>query len=113
MTNNVSWLSSSASLVVVLGISAGLAIGVGGAGGCVDAPDAPVTSELAAPAIETKAPASSAVTPASFQVVFVCFDPNDNVVGFPTGTLSDCQAKCPAGDFCGRCVWVMNAVDCG
>jgi len=109
MTDKVSWLWSGARLVAVLGISFGFAIGVDGAGGCAVTPDEPTASELETPLVEVQNPVSTT----GFAVVFVCFDPSGNQVGSPRSPLSACQAACPAGDSCQRCVLQNNAIDCG
>jgi hypothetical protein len=110
MKNNVSW--SITRLVMVLGISAGLASGISGAAGCMAASDEPVASEPAVSVAEAKAPDSSGASPAGFQVVFQCMTPGGAPVGLPKSPLSACQAACPAGDTCVRCVFQNNAVDC-
>ena len=108
MKNKVSW--SGMHFIVALGISVGLAIG--GAGGCAVAPDEAVASELATPTVEAKLPDSPDGSPASYQVVYQCFDPNNHPVGLPKSPLSACQAACPPGDTCVRCVFQDNAVEC-
>lgn len=108
MKNKASWSWSAARLVAALGIAAGFAAGIGAAGGCAVAPDEPAASERETPVVEVQVP----VSPAGFQVVFVCFDPNGTQIGLPKSPLSACQAACPAGDFCQRCVFQNNAVNC-
>jgi hypothetical protein len=109
MKTKASWLWSGARLVAALGIAVGFAVSVGGAGGCAVAPDEPAASDLETPFVEVQVPVSTA----GFQVVFVCFDPSGNQIGLPKSPLSACQAACPAGDSCQRCVLQNNAVDCG
>lgn len=89
----LSWLCSAALLAITL------------MGCAVD--DEPAVTEQAAPLIEASGP----VVPAGFQVVWACMGPTGRV-GLPKSTLAACQAACPAGDTCIRCVWRNNALDC-
>jgi hypothetical protein len=88
-----SWLCSAALLAIAL------------VGCAVD--DEPSVTEQAAPLVEASGP----VAPAGFQIVWTCMGPTGRV-GSPKTPLAACQAACPAGDTCIRCVWHSNALDC-
>lgn len=99
--------SSSGALLIIA-----LAVGLGAAG-CAAQSDEPASSEPAvAEPSASRVEASSLATPASIQIVWACFDPAGNRIGLPKSTLAFCQAACPAGDSCVRCVWQNNALEC-
>ena len=101
---------SRSSVLLTIALAAGLGLG---AASCAAQPDEPAT---AGPAVaEQSAPLyepSGAATPAALQIVFACLDPSGDRVGLPKSTLAACQAACPAGDSCVRCVWQNNALEC-
>jgi hypothetical protein len=103
---------SSALLIIAPAIALAAGLGLGAAGCAVQSDEpasaGPAVAEPSAPRVEE----SSLATPAAFQVVWACFDPGGNRIGLPKSTLAFCQAACPAGDSCVRCVWQDNALEC-
>jgi hypothetical protein len=102
MNKKASSLSSGPRVLFALALGVCLAVGITRSAG------APAT----APHGEGPAPASAGALPPPLQIVFQCFDANDKPVGLPKSPLSACQAACPAGDHCVRCVIQNNAIQC-